>query len=36
MLLIPGTSSTGHLEENMASADLHLSEQDMALLDTIG
>ncbi|ROP39705.1 oxidoreductase [Saccharothrix texasensis] len=36
VLLIPGTSSTRHLEENLASADLHLSEQDLAQLDTIG
>nr|WP_238412504.1 aldo/keto reductase [Saccharothrix deserti] len=35
VLLIPGTSSTRHLEENLASADLHLSEQDLTLLDTI-
>nr|WP_241828461.1 oxidoreductase [Saccharothrix sp. CB00851] len=36
VLLIPGTSSTRHLEENLASADLHLSEHDLAQLDTIG
>ncbi|MFD7653001.1 oxidoreductase [Actinosynnema sp. NPDC059797] len=36
VLLIPGTSSARHLEENLASADLHLSEQDLAQLDTIG
>ncbi|MEU4740568.1 oxidoreductase [Actinosynnema sp. NPDC023658] len=36
VLLIPGTSSVGHLEENLASADLHLSEQDLTRLDTIG
>lgn len=36
VLLIPGTSSARHLEENLASANLHLSEQDLAQLDTIG
>ncbi|WP_084716081.1 oxidoreductase [Saccharothrix syringae] len=36
VLLIPGTSSIRHLEENLASAELHLSEQDLAQLDTIG
>ena len=32
MLLIPGTSSVEHLEENMASADVDLDEQDLAEL----
>jgi aryl-alcohol dehydrogenase-like predicted oxidoreductase len=32
MLLIPGTSSVEHLEENMASADVELDEQDLAEL----
>ncbi|WP_033436597.1 oxidoreductase [Saccharothrix sp. NRRL B-16314] len=36
VLLIPGTSSVRHLEENLASAELHLSEQDLTRLDTIG
>jgi aryl-alcohol dehydrogenase-like predicted oxidoreductase len=36
VLLIPGTSSARHLEENLASAELHLSEQDLTRLDTIG
>ncbi|NUT47613.1 MAG: oxidoreductase [Saccharothrix sp.] len=36
VLLIPGTSSTRHLEENLASAELHLSEHDLTQLDTIG
>ena len=36
VLLIPGTSSARHLEENLASTDLHLSEHDLAQLDTIG
>lgn len=33
VLLIPGTSSLGHLEENMAAADLGLSPEDLAALD---
>jgi pyridoxine 4-dehydrogenase len=33
LLLIPGTSSVQHLEENMASADVVLDEQDLAELD---
>uniref|UniRef100_UPI0031E1897B oxidoreductase n=1 Tax=Saccharothrix mutabilis TaxID=33921 RepID=UPI0031E1897B len=36
VLLIPGTSSERHLEENLASAELRLSEQDLTRLDTIG
>jgi aryl-alcohol dehydrogenase-like predicted oxidoreductase len=32
ILLIPGTSSVAHLEENMAAADLALDEQDLAQL----
>lgn len=35
ILLIPGTSSVDHLEENMASVDLRLSESDIELLDGI-
>ena len=35
ILLIPGTSSLGHLEENMAVGEIRLSEQDLAELDTI-
>jgi pyridoxine 4-dehydrogenase len=34
MLLIPGTSSVEHLEENMAAADVDLDEQDLAELET--
>lgn len=30
MLLIPGTSSVAHLEENLAAADVDLDEQDLA------
>jgi aryl-alcohol dehydrogenase-like predicted oxidoreductase len=33
MLLIPGTSSVRHLEENMAAADVSLDESDLAALD---
>jgi aryl-alcohol dehydrogenase-like predicted oxidoreductase len=36
ILLIPGTSSLGHLEENMRAADLQLSTEDMRALDTLG
>jgi aryl-alcohol dehydrogenase-like predicted oxidoreductase len=34
--LIPGTSSTAHLRENIAAADLHLPAAAVAELDTIG
>jgi aryl-alcohol dehydrogenase-like predicted oxidoreductase len=33
MLLIPGTSSVAHLEENMAAAGVELDEQDLAELE---
>lgn len=36
VLLIPGTSSTAHLRENVAGAGLSLSEEDLAELDRIG
>jgi aryl-alcohol dehydrogenase-like predicted oxidoreductase len=36
MLVIPGTSSVRHLEENVAVAGVHLSDDDMAALDAIG
>ena len=36
MLLIPGTSSVAHLEENMAAADLVLDDDDIASLDRAG
>jgi pyridoxine 4-dehydrogenase len=36
ILLIPGTSSLSHLRENLAAADLTLSDEVMARLDTIG
>lgn len=35
ILLIPGTSSVGHLRENVAGAGLTLSEDDLAQLDSI-
>jgi len=36
MLLIPGTSSVGHLRENVAGAGLGLSADVVAELDAIG
>jgi aryl-alcohol dehydrogenase-like predicted oxidoreductase len=33
ILLIPGTSSVAHLEENLAAGDLELDEQDMERLE---
>jgi pyridoxine 4-dehydrogenase len=36
ILLIPGTSSTEHLRENIAGAGLALAEADMAELDGVG
>lgn len=33
MLVIPGTSSVAHLEENVAAAGMALSAEDLALLD---
>ena len=35
MLLIPGTSSVAHLEENMAAIEIELDEGDLALLDRV-
>jgi pyridoxine 4-dehydrogenase len=35
MLLIPGTSSVAHLEENMAAAELELDDGDLATLDRV-
>jgi pyridoxine 4-dehydrogenase len=34
-LLIPGTRSIAHLEENLAAGDVRLSDEDMAVLDTL-
>jgi aryl-alcohol dehydrogenase-like predicted oxidoreductase len=36
ILLIPGTSKVKHLEENVKTADIALSAEDMAALDKIG
>jgi aryl-alcohol dehydrogenase-like predicted oxidoreductase len=36
LLLIPGTSSVGHLRENLAAAELVLPNDALAKLDTIG
>jgi aryl-alcohol dehydrogenase-like predicted oxidoreductase len=36
ILLIPGTSSTAHLRENIAGAGLKLSHEDLTELDDIG
>ena len=36
ILLIPGTSSLGHLRENLSAARLQLSSEVIAQLDTIG
>jgi pyridoxine 4-dehydrogenase len=35
ILLIPGTSSTGHLEENLGAAAVTLDDQDMAALEHV-
>jgi pyridoxine 4-dehydrogenase len=35
VLLIPGTSSVAHLEDNMAVADVELSTEDLAALDAL-
>ena len=35
ILLIPGTSSVAHLEENLAAADVELDEGDLAALDAV-
>ena len=36
ILLIPGTSSRGHLRENIAAADLVLPPEALTRLDAIG
>jgi pyridoxine 4-dehydrogenase len=36
MLLIPGTSSVAHLEENMAAVELELDVADLEALDRVG
>jgi aryl-alcohol dehydrogenase-like predicted oxidoreductase len=35
MLLIPGTSSVGHLEENMAASEIDLDDADVVALDGV-
>ena len=35
LLLIPGTSSLGHLRENLAAAELVLSPEALVRLDSI-
>ncbi len=35
VLLIPGTSSIGHLEENVAVADVALDDEDLTRLETV-
>jgi aryl-alcohol dehydrogenase-like predicted oxidoreductase len=36
ILLIPGTSSTAHLRENVIGAGLELAEEELVELDEIG
>jgi len=36
ILLIPGTSKVKHLEENYKAASIHLSKEDMNVLDALG
>jgi aryl-alcohol dehydrogenase-like predicted oxidoreductase len=36
ILLIPGTSSVAHLEENLRAGKLALDEDDLATLDAVG
>jgi pyridoxine 4-dehydrogenase len=35
MLLIPGTSSVPHLEDNMAASKIELDDADLAALDRV-
>ena len=35
ILLIPGTTSVGHLEENLAAADVELDADDMTRLEDV-
>jgi aryl-alcohol dehydrogenase-like predicted oxidoreductase len=35
ILLIPGTSSVQHLEENVKAAGIELSDDDMAVMDKL-
>ena len=36
MLPIPGTSSVGHLEENVAAAEIELSDEEFEKLSALG
>lgn len=36
LLLIPGTTSVAHLEENLAAGDVELDEDDLATLEGVG
>jgi pyridoxine 4-dehydrogenase len=36
ILLIPGTSSVAHLEENLAAGKLHLDDDDLQTLNALG
>jgi aryl-alcohol dehydrogenase-like predicted oxidoreductase len=36
LLLIPGTSSVAHLEENIAASSIELDDADLAALDRVG
>ena len=36
MLLIPGTTSVAHPEENMAAIEIELDAADLAVLDRVG
>jgi pyridoxine 4-dehydrogenase len=36
IVVIPGTSSVAHLEENVAAAEIHLSDKDKKELDRLG
>jgi len=35
MLLIPGTTSVAHLQENMRATEIELDDADLAALDTV-
>ncbi|MEV0402514.1 aldo/keto reductase [Actinoallomurus sp. NPDC050550] len=35
ILLIPGTSSVEHLEENIAAAGIRLTEEDLSTLEKV-
>ena len=35
MLLIPGTASIAHLEENLAASDIELDDDDVAALEAV-